>query len=313
MANDDGRQTFTNGTWATGGPAPAGTGWVADGAAPAGNALAGLDALDVAGRPGGGRGRLAIRLWNIVWPKVLAIALVLGVWELITLSGYKKLIWPATGPTLVNLWDQAKTETLWKAIGDTLQSAVIGFAVALLIGVVVGALVSRIPPLRAAVGSLITGLQTMPSIAWVPFGIILFGPNNTAILFVVLIGAAPSIANGLITGVDYTPPLLLKAGAMMGLRRLSLYRYLILPASLPAFVAGLKQGWAFAWRGLMAGELVVLAFNQPSLGELLNNAQSNSDLESATAIMIVIFIIGVFVDAAFGAADRSIRKRWGLT
>jgi NitT/TauT family transport system permease protein len=285
---------------------------VADGAAPAGNALAGLDALDLADRPGGGGGRLAIRLWNIVWPKVLAIALVLGVWELITLSGYKKFIWPATGPTLLNLWDQAKTETLWKAIGDTLQSAVIGFAVALLIGVVVGALVSRIPPLRAAVGSLITGLQTMPSIAWVPFAIILFGPNNTAILFVVLIGAAPSIANGLITGVDYTPPLLLKAGTMMGLRRLSLYRYLILPASLPAFVAGLKQGWAFAWRGLMAGELVVLAFNQPSLGELLNNDQSQSDLQSATAIMIVIFIIGVFVDAAFGAADRSIRKRWGL-
>ena len=256
---------------------------------------------------------MAIRLWNIVWPKVIAIALVLGVWELITLSGYKKLIWPATGPTLVNLWDQAKTETLWKAIGDTLQSAVIGFAVALLIGVVVGALVSRIPALRAGVGSLITGLQTMPSIAWVPFAIILFGPNNTAILFVVLIGAAPSIANGLITGVDYTPPLLLKAGSMMGLRRLSLYRYLILPASLPAFVAGLKQGWAFAWRGLMAGELVVLAFNQPSLGELLNNDQSQSDLQSATAIMIVIFVIGVFVDAAFGAADKSIRRRWGLT
>ena len=292
-------------------PFSSGGSWVADGAAPAGNPLAGLDALDLAGRPGG-RGRMAIRLWNIVWPKVIAIALVLGVWELITLSGYKKLIWPATGPTLVNLWDQAKTETLWKAIGDTLQSAVIGFAVALLIGVVVGALVSRIPPLRAAVGSLITGLQTMPSIAWVPFAIILFGPNNTAILFVVLIGAAPSIANGLITGVDYTPPLLLKAGSMMGLRRLSLYRYLILPASLPAFVAGLKQGWAFAWRGLMAGELVVLAFNQPSLGELLNNDQSQSDLQSATAIMIVIFIIGVFVDAAFGAADRSIRKRWGL-
>jgi NitT/TauT family transport system permease protein len=293
-------------------PFSSGGSWVADGAAPAGNPLAGLDALDLAGRPGG-RGRMAIRLWNIVWPKVIAIALVLGVWELITLSGYKKLIWPATGPTLVNLWDQAKTETLWKAIGDTLQSAVIGFAVALLIGVVVGALVSRIPALRAGVGSLITGLQTMPSIAWVPFAIILFGPNNTAILFVVLIGAAPSIANGLITGVDYTPPLLLKAGSMMGLRRLSLYRYLILPASLPAFVAGLKQGWAFAWRGLMAGELVVLAFNQPSLGELLNNDQSQSDLQSATAIMIVIFVIGVFVDAAFGAADKSIRRRWGLT
>jgi NitT/TauT family transport system permease protein len=288
------------------------SGWVADGTAPAGTALAGLDALDRAGRPGGGRGRFAVRVWNAFWPKVLAIALVLAIWELISLSGYKKDIFPAPGPTLANLWDQASTVLLWRAIGITLQSAVIGFAVALLIGSVVGALVSRFYPLRAAVGSLITGLQTMPSIAWVPFAIILFGPNNSAIMFVVVVGAAPSIANGLIAGVDYTPPLLLKAGTMMGLRWLSLWRYLILPASLPAFVAGLKQGWAFAWRSLMAGELVVLVFNQPSLGELLNNDQSLSDLESATAIMIVILVVGLVVDALFGAADKSIRKRWGL-
>jgi NitT/TauT family transport system permease protein len=299
---------------ASSGPNPFSSGgsWVADGAAPAGTALAGLDALDLAGRPGGGRGRLALRLWNAFWPKVLAIALVLVVWELVTLSGYRKEIFPGTGPTLVNLWDQAKTGTLWQAIGNTLQSAVIGFAVAIVVGSLVGALVSRIYVLRAAVGSLITGLQTMPSIAWVPFAALLFGNNNSAILFLVILGAAPSIANGLITGVDYTSPLLLKAGTMMGLRRLSLWRHLILPASLPVFVAGLKQGWAFAWRSLMAGELIVLVFNHPTLGELLNNDQSLSDLQSATAIMIVIFIIGIFVDGLFGAADKSIRKRWGL-
>ena len=293
-------------------PFSSGGSWAADGAAPAGTALAGLDALDLAGRPGGGRGRLALRLWNAFWPKVLAIALVLGVWELITLSGYNKKIWPGTGPTLVNLWDQAKTGVLWQAIGNTLQSAVIGFAVAIVVGCLVGALVSRIYVLRAAVGSLITGLQTMPSIAWVPFPGLLFGNSNSAILFLVILGAAPSIANGLITGVDYTSPLLLKAGQMMGLRRLSLWRHLILPASLPVFVAGLKQGWAFAWRSLMAGELIVLVFNHPTLGELLNNDQSLSDLQSATAIIVVIFIIGIFVDGLFGLADTSIRKRWGL-
>jgi NitT/TauT family transport system permease protein len=295
-------------------PPPAG-GWTLDSAAErlgGSTALAGLDALDLAGRTGGGRGRVALRLWNAFWPKVLAIALVLVVWELVTLSGYRKEIFPGTGPTLVNLWDQAKTGTLWQAIGNTLQSAVIGFAVAIVVGSLVGALVSRIYVLRAAVGSLITGLQTMPSIAWVPFAALLFGNNNSAILFLVILGAAPSIANGLITGVDYTSPLLLKAGTMMGLRRLSLWRHLILPASLPVFVAGLKQGWAFAWRSLMAGELIVLVFNHPTLGELLNNDQSLSDLQSATAIMIVIFIIGIFVDGLFGAADKSIRKRWGL-
>src|ERR1700722_1041119 len=312
MAINGGHRASADGTWAEGAPTPPGTGWVADGAAPAGNALAGLDALDLAGRPGSAPGRFAVRFWNSLWPKLLAIALVFLVWELVTLSGYKKEIFPGAGPTLADLWDQAKTGTLWHAIGNTLQSAVIGFAIAIVIGSLIGALVSRIYPVRAAVGSLITGLQTMPSIAWVPFAALLFGNNNSAILFLVILGAAPSIANGLISGVDYTSPLLLKAGAMMGLRRLSLWRHLILPASLPVFVAGLKQGWAFAWRSLMAGELIVLVFNHPTLGELLNNDQSLSDLEGATSIMIVIFIIGIFVDGLFGAADTSIRKRWGL-
>jgi len=112
--------------------------------------------------------------------------------------------------------------------------------------------------------------------------------------------------------VDYTPPLLLKAGTMMGLRRWSLYRHLILPASLPSFVAGLKQGWAFAWRSLMAGELLVIVANQPSIGVLLNTYQDQSDTQDAIAIMIVILVIGLLVDSAFGASDRRIRRRWGL-
>jgi NitT/TauT family transport system permease protein len=299
---------------AVSGPNPFSSGgsWVADGAAPAGTALSGLDALELADRPGRRRGRLALRVWNAFWPKILAIALVLGVWELITLSGYKKEIFPGTGATLADLWDQAKGGTLWQAVGNTLESAVIGFAVAIVVGSLIGALVSRIYPLRAAVGSLITGLQTMPSIAWVPFAALLVGNNTAAILVLIILGAAPSIANGLITGVDYTSPLLLKAGKTMGLHGLSLWRHLILPASLPVYVAGLKQGWAFGWRSLMAGELIVLVFNHPTLGALLNNDQSLSDLQGATSIMIVIFIIGLFVDGLFGAADKSIRKRWGL-
>ena len=275
-------------------------------------ALQGLDALEqpLTGTRAGAS--LAARAWRAVWPKLLAVALVLLVWELIAASGWKKLIFPAPGPTLTNLWDQLGTGLLWHAIGTTLYRALIGFALALLIGAVVGALVSRIRPLRAAVGSLITGLQTMPSIAWFPFAIILFGLTTQAIMFVIVLGAAPSIANGLISGVDYTPPLLLKAGHMMGLRRVSLYRHLILPASLPAFVAGLKQGWAFAWRSLMAGELLVVIANQPSLGVLLQTDQDQADMASATAIIIVILVIGILVDTAFGAADRSLRRRWGL-
>ncbi len=257
--------------------------------------------------------RLASRAWAALWPKVLAIAIVLVVWELIHLSGWKKEIFPGPGVTLSNLWDQLGTGLLWHAFATTLQRAVIGFGLAVLIGAVIGALVSRIKPLRAGVGSLITGLQTMPSIAWFPFAIILFGISTPAILFVIILGAAPSIANGLIAGVDYTPPLLLRAGKMMGLRRLSLYRHLILPASLPAVVAGLRQGWAFTWRSLMAGELLVIIANQPSLGVLLSTDQDQADMASATAIIIVILLIGILVHTLFSMADRSIRQRWGLT
>jgi sulfonate transport system permease protein len=271
-----------------------------------------LESLEAPSADQRGR-RLATRIWAVAWPVALAIAIVLVLWQLVALSGWKKAIFPAPGPTLANLWDQLQTGLLWHAIATTAERAVIGFALAVLIGAVVGAVVSRIKPLRSAVGSLITGMQTLPSIAWFPFAIILFGVSTQAILFVIILGAAPSVANGLIAGVDYTPPLLLKAGAMMGLRRISLYRHLILPASLPAFVAGLKQGWAFAWRSLMAGELLVIIANQPSLGVLLSTDQDQSDLESATAIIIVILILGVIVDQLFGLADRGIRRRWGLT
>ena len=275
--------------------------------------LAWLEALDTEPSRNQQQRQLATRAWAGLWPKLLAIAMVLAIWQLIHVSGWKKEIFPGPAATVSNLGHQLQTALLWHAIGTTVQRAVIGFGLAVVIGAVVGALVSRIAPLRAAVGSLITGLQTMPSIAWFPFAIILFGISTTAILFVIVLGAAPSIANGLIAGVDYTPPLLLRAGKMMGLRRLSLYRYLILPASLPAFVAGLRQGWAFAWRSLMAGELLVIIANQPSLGVLLSTYQDQADLESATAIIIVILFLGIIVHTLFSLADRAIRRRWGLT
>jgi NitT/TauT family transport system permease protein len=277
-------------------------------------ALAGLDNLELGPKPGRdywrGTGGKAL---GSIWPKLLAIVIVLALWQLVYLSGYKSpIIFPSPFTTLPNLWSQLQHGLLWQAIETTLRRAAIGFGLALVIGSLVGALVSRIKPLRAAVGSMITGLQTMPSIAWFPFAIIFFGETTQAILFVIVLGAAPSIANGLIAGVDYTPPLLLRAGKTMGLHGFALYRHLILPASLPTFVAGLKQGWAFAWRSLMAGELLVLIAGQASIGVLLSNDQDQLDMASAISIMIVILIIGICVDALFGQADRTIRRRRGL-
>jgi NitT/TauT family transport system permease protein len=270
-------------------------------------ALAGLDSLEL-----GQAGRRARSLWGALWPKLLAITIVIALWELLYLSGWKHAVVPAPATVFSYLWAQLHTAVLWQAIGTTVRRAVLGFGLALVIGVVIGALVSRIRPLRAAVGSLITALQTMPSIAWFPFAIILFGATTQAILFVMVLGAAPSIANGLIAGVDYTPPLLLRAGRSMGLSRIAMYRQLILPASLPSFVAGLKQGWAFAWRSLMAGELLVIILGQPSIGVLLSNYQDQTDMVGAISIMIVILVIGIVVDAIFTRIDLSIRRRRGM-
>ena len=276
--------------------------------------LHGLDKLELGSpRPGGRRpARLARRLWAAAWPKLLAVALVLAVWQAVHLTGWKDLVLKGPGTVLPDLWQMAHHALLWQAIGVTMKRALVGYLVALVFGSGIGILVARIPPLRAALGSIITGLQTMPSIAWYPFAIILFSQGTAAILFVMVMGAAPSIANGLITGVDYTPPLLLRAGRSMGLRGLALYRYLVLPASLPAYVAGLKQGWAFAWRSLMAGELVVSIVGPPGLGVLLNTDQSNLDFAGATSVIIVILIVGIVVDMVFTKADRALRRRRGL-
>jgi NitT/TauT family transport system permease protein len=151
----------------------------------------------------------------------------------------------------------------------------------------------------------------MPSIAWFPLAILLFQLSETAILFVILIGAVPSIANGVISGVDYVPPTLIRAGRNLGARGLGLYRYVIVPAALPGIVSGLKQGWAFAWRSLLAGELIVAIANRPSLGAFLSNSRELGDPLYMIALMIAILLIGVLVDTAFSAVDQGIRRRRG--
>ena len=205
------------------------------------------------------------------------------------------------------------TERFWSALQTTLIRAVMGFALALLIGTTIGILVARITPLRLAVGSLITGLQTMPSIAWFPFAILLFGLNEQAILFVVVLGAAPSIANGVITGIDHIPPSFMRLGHVLGAGTVSLYRNIALPAALPGYVAGLTQGWAFAWRSLMAGELLVIIAEKPSLGASLEFARQFSKAPLLLATMLVILILGMIVDGLFSTYSRRMRQRRGLT
>ena len=252
--------------------------------------------------------------WAAVWPKLAAFGLAIAAWQLLVWSGWRPdYVLPGPGPVLRRLLDDLGSGELARAAGVTLQRAVAGYAIALVAGTALGLAVARTRVLRAAVGSLITGLQSMPSVAWFPLAILLFKLSEPAILFVVVLGAAPAIANGIISGIDQIPPLLLRAGRVLDARGVALYRHVILPAALPGFVAGLKQGWAFAWRSLMAGELLVIIANRPSIGVRLQFAREFSDAEGLLASMIVVLVIGIVVDSlVFGRLERTIREQRGL-
>lgn len=273
--------------------------------------LAGLDQLEIpveTPRP------LARRAWSSLWPKLAAVGIVLLLWQTAVWTGWRpEYLLPSPKAVFGRLWDDIGTATLWHAVYNTMERAVIGFCVAIVIGAAVGLAVSASKVVRTAIGSMITGLQTMPSIAWFPLAILLFGLEDSAIYFVVVLGAAPSIANGLIHGVDAMPPLLRRVGTSMGASRAGLYRDFVVPAAMPSVVAGLKQGWAFAWRSLMAGELLVVIPGTQTIGTRLQFARELSDAEGVMATMIVILVIGILVDTlVFSRLERRVLRARGL-
>jgi NitT/TauT family transport system permease protein len=273
--------------------------------------IAGLDRLETPLTP---RYRTLQRVWSFTWPKLAAAIAVLGLWQLLVLAGWRPdYVLPGPLVVLRRLVDDLANGNLSAAAAITLRRAALGFGLAIAIGVLAGLAIVASARLRTAAASLVTGVQTMPSIAWFPFAILLFGLTETAILFVVILGAAPSIANGLIGGVDHIPRLTLRAGRILGARGWGWYRHIIVPAAVPSFVGGLKQGWAFAWRSLMAGELLVVIAGEASIGVRLQFAREFADAPGLLSMMLVILGIGIVVDGLlFGTLDRMVRRRWGL-
>jgi NitT/TauT family transport system permease protein len=164
--------------------------------------------------------------------------------------------------------------------------------------------------LAETLGLLVMGLQALPSICWLPLALRWFGLSETAILFVVVMGAVLSIAQATQDGVHNTPPIYTRAARNLGAQGLQLYTSVIFPAALPSIVTGMKLGWSFAWRSLMAGELL---YTLPGLGSLLMMGRELNDMSQVVAVMVVIVALGLITDRfVFGVWERNVRRRWGL-
>jgi NitT/TauT family transport system permease protein len=273
---------------------------------------AGLDALEapVEARPSPLR-----RAVSSVWPPLVAIALGLLVWELVYRAGVKPTYaLPSPADVGLRLVDLVQQGLLLEAIGTSVTRGGVGFVIAVLVGTPLGLLVGRVRAVRRGIGPILSGLQSLPSVAWVPAAIVFFGLGEGAIYAVVLLGAVPSIANGMVSGIDQVPPLFLRVGRVLGARGLSSARHVLLPAVLPAYLGGLRQGWAFSWRSLMAAELIV---NSPELGyglgQLLDQGRLLNDMSWVFSGILGILVVGIAVELClFAPLERRVLRRRGL-
>ncbi|WP_299168844.1 ABC transporter permease [uncultured Arthrobacter sp.] len=213
--------------------------------------------------------------------------------------------------TLGTLWQNGEAV---ETVLTSLQRGVVGFAIAVVIATPLGLLLAQSKILRGAFGPLISGLQVLPSVAWVPAAVIWFGLSDATVYFVVLMGAIPSITNGLIAGVDHVPDQHRRVAHVLGANRWELATRIVLPAALPSYVSGLKQGWAFSWRSLMAAEIIAtggtLGFG---LGALLDQGRQFSSMATVIAAILLILFIGIVVELLiFGPLERHLLRRRGL-
>ncbi|MFD9325897.1 ABC transporter permease [Streptomyces sp. NBC_01356] len=274
---------------------------------------AGLDALETTQT-----GRTPFRQTFVqkILPPIIAIALVLVVWQ--ALISFKVVTDPSKLPSPGAVWDQI--EQAWlegKLLGyiwTSVSRGLAGFVLALAIGTPLGLLVARVKFIRAAIGPILSGLQSLPSVAWVPPAVIWLGLNNSMMYAVILLGAVPSIANGLVSGIDQVPPLYLRAGRTMGATGLRGTWHVVMPAALPGYLAGLKQGWAFSWRSLMAAEIIA-SFPDlgVGLGQLLENGRNNSDMATVFLAILLILFVGIAIDLLiFSPLERWVLRSRGL-
>ena len=261
----------------------------------------------------------AIRKARIDWTRILlpvaAIVVLIVIWQLYVSMGFKRrdLV---PGPIDVveqfgTLWGEGK---LQEAVWTSLQRGLLGFLISVAIATPIGLLFAQVAPLRRAFGPLISGLQVLPSVAWVPAAIIWFGLTDATMYFVIFMGAIPSIINGLISGVDQIPPHYRSVGTVLGASRLQMALQIVLPAALPGYLSGLKQGWAFSWRSLMAAEIIAVGGTIGfGLGSMLNQGRDLSDMTIVMSAILLILAIGILIELlVFAPIEKRLLRSRGL-
>lgn len=247
-----------------------------------------------------------------LYRRVVFFSLLFVGWELFSHSG----VWPDylfPGPIAIaqSLWSGLKKGLYIYGTWVSMLRLIVGYVISLLIGVPLGALIARNKYFKDTLGALVISLQALPSVCWLPLAILWFGLNERAILFVVVMGSLFSIVLGVESGINNTPPIYVKAARNLGTTGLRLYTRVILPSAFPIILAGLKQGWAFAWRSLMSAELLYFTL---SLGNLLQTGRDLNDAAQVMAVMTVIIGIGLaFNQLLFAPFERQIAHRWGFS
>lgn len=223
---------------------------------------------------------------------------------------WKSYIFPSPMAVFATLWELVADGTLGIAVLASAKRIFIGYLLSIIIGSIIGISIVRFKYLDENISPIILGLQALPSICWLPFSILWFGLNESAIIFVITVGSTFAVSIAIESGIKNVNPLFIRAAKTMGAKGFNLYWNVIIPASLPSIISGLKQGWSFAWRALMAGEMISAT---KGLGQVLMLGRDLADISQVMAIMLVIIVLGVSVDKLiFGRIEFNIRQRWGL-
>ncbi|MBN1442281.1 MAG: ABC transporter permease [Planctomycetes bacterium] len=245
----------------------------------------------------------------------LAFVAVIGIlWEsLVALGAWREVLLPRPSSILRYLAHAFLDGSLAEAAIVTARRLFMGYAIGIATGLPLGLLTSRFAIARDSIGVVALGLQTLPSVCWVPIALLWFGQTEAAMLFVVVMGTTWSILLATEAGVRSLPPVYLRAARTMGSKGLHTMFRVLLPAALPAIVSGLKQGWAFAWRSLMAAEIFVTILTGFGLGHLLHYGRELHAMDQVLGVMAMIVAVGLLAEQAlFGPLERWLRVRWGL-